>query len=124
MVEVPTVESVNQWIQTNLLDSSVWDNFAKQDVAIIQAIRNLQRWYPDTELDDELVAYQVIWEIKSIDPALKYQKQGVKSVADGGDRIDYGENVRDKVATEVRDVLGLTVDEKELDTPLYGGCLL
>jgi hypothetical protein len=120
---MPTVETVAQWIQENVLDSSAWDNSTKQAVAVTQATRNLQRWYPDEEHTDEVVAYQAIWELQGIDPALKYQKHGVKSVADSGERIDYGDLMRDKVAPEVRDILGSPVDEYE-GAALYGGRLV
>lgn len=116
---MPTVATVGAWIQANVLDSSAWDTATKKEVAVTQAIRNLLRWYPDTELTDELVAYQSIWEIQGTDPALKFQKHGVKSVGDKGESIAYGE--RDKVAPEVREILG---DPYEAGGFLNGGCLV
>lgn len=118
-----SVFEVNEWIAVNVLESEVWDqNADKQGKAVIQAERNLQRWYPTALLTSEVVAYQAIWELQSLDPALKYQKQGVKSVSDNGERIDYTE--RDKVAPEVRQLLGPSVDEINDNPPLYGGCLV
>jgi hypothetical protein len=116
---MPTVETVDAWIRDNVLDSKPWDESQKQQLAVTQAIRNLELWYPDDELNDEVVALQAIWEIKGTDPALKFQRQGVKAVSEGSDRIDY--TVRDKVAPDVRGVLGAPDDEKVM---LEGGALL
>jgi hypothetical protein len=116
---LPTVETVGLWIIENVLDSAAWDNSEKQKLAVTQAIRNLERWYPEVELTDELVAYQSIWEIKGTDPALKFQRQGVKAVSEGSDRIDY--DAREKVAPDVRGILGAPVDES---ITLEGGALL
>lgn len=124
---MPTLESVNTWIQGNIIDTKVWDDSSRKEVAIVQASRNLKRWYPDVELDDETVSYQVIWELQGLDPAIKYQKQGVKMLADGGDRVDYGERTRDIVAPEVREVLGTPLFEKEEEqstVTLEGGKLI
>jgi hypothetical protein len=121
---MPTVESVDAWIQANVLDADAWiKNVPKQTVAVTQAIRNLSRWYPDTALTDEIVSYQAIWELEGINPALKLQRHGVKSVSDNGESISY--NTRDKVAPEVRQLLGLTADEKPKGNDVqYGGVLL
>jgi hypothetical protein len=101
---MPTFDSVDFWIQDNLLDTSTWDAFEKKETAFIQANRNLTRWYPESELSDELLAYQCVWEVQGLDPVLKYQKQGIKAISEGSDRIDYSS--RDKVAPEVREILG------------------
>jgi hypothetical protein len=101
---MPTLDTVDSWILDNMLDSEIWEKSQKQDLAVIQASRNLTRWYPETVLTDEMVAYQVIWELQGLDPVLKYQKQGIKAISEGSDRIDYV--TRDKVAPEVREILG------------------
>jgi hypothetical protein len=121
---MPTVLEVDAWITANVLDSAVWEKYsAKQSVAVTQAVRNLTRWYPDEELTDELVSYQVIWELQGIDPALKYQKHGVKLVSDGQERIDYGDKVRSMVSPDVLQLLGSPDDESANDKQ-YGGCLI
>jgi hypothetical protein len=121
-----TLITVDEWIQENSLEAKVWNDSSQQQIAYNQAIRNLQRWYPEeTEFTDEVVAYQVIWEIQGIDPALKYQKQGVKYVSDSGERIDYLE--RDRVAPDVREILGpplFELEEGVAGVELYGGGLL
>lgn len=123
---MPTVESVGEWIALNVLDSQAWDDFDKKDLAVVQASRNLIRWYPDVTLTDEHISFQAIWELQGLDPALKYQKQGVKAVTDSGERIDYVS--RSKVAPDVRDELGPPIDEREeLEEdaqPQFGGFLL
>lgn len=121
---MPTLESVGAWIHNNVLDASAWTNSDKQQIAVTQASRNLTRWYPDVTLTDEIVAYQAIWEIQGTDPALKFQKQGVKSVSEGEDRIDY--LTRDKVSPEVRDILGPPLFEVTEEAPviLEGGRLI
>jgi hypothetical protein len=118
---MPTLESVDAWIQANILDSKVWDNSKKQELAVTQATRNLYRWYPEVDLTAEVVAHQAIWEIEGTDPALKFQKHGVKSVSEGEDRIDY--LTRDKVAPEVREILGVPSYELT-EVFLEGGSLL
>jgi len=118
---MPAVETVNEWIQGNILDSSVWDESPKQSLAVTQASRNLQRWYPNAELTDELVAYQAIWELQGIDPVLKYQKQGVKTVRDRGEEVSYGE--RGAIAPEVQELLGEPLGRSENDIQ-FGGELL
>lgn len=123
-----TVEAINTWIQGNVLDSKPWDDSSKQELAIKQAERNLNRWYPDSELNEEVISYQAIWELQGIDPALKYQKQGVKYISDNGERIDYSS--RDKVAPEVREILGIPfyeqeeVEQEAASVTLHGGMLL
>lgn len=125
---MPTAETVGEWIALNVLDSQAWDDTAKKDLAVVQASRNLTRWYPDDELNVEHIAFQAIWELQGLDPALKYQKQGVKSVTDSGERIDY--ESRDKVAVDVRDLLGppiYEIEESESEEemqPQHGGFLL
>lgn len=121
---MPTVIEVNAWITANILDSSAWEKYvSKQEVAVIQAERNLTRWYPDEKLTDEIVSYQVIWELQGIDPALKYQKHGVKSVSDEGEKVDYSDGGRDKVAPDVRQILGSPTDDNSSDKQ-YGGSLV
>lgn len=123
---MPTVETVSQWILLNLLDSEAWDKSPRKEVALTQAIRNLSYWYPETIISDEFVAYQVVWELQGLDPALKYQKQGVKHVSDSGERIDF--LARPIVAPEILNLLGLPLFEIEVtetESPLqYGGYLL
>lgn len=118
---MPTVESVDVWIQANILDSSVWDDSPKQSLAVTQAIRNLQRWYPEAEVTDELTAYQAIWELQGLDPVLKYQKQGVKSLRERGEGVDYLE--RDNIAPEVKELLREPLGRSD-NIPLFGGELL
>lgn len=121
---MPTLETVDQWIQGNVLDRSAWDRSSEKSIAVLQAERNLARWYPDLEITDEFVAYQAIWELQGMDPALKFQKQGVKSVSEGEDRIDYLD--RDKVAPDVREILGPPAFELIEEAPviLEGGRLI
>lgn len=123
---MPTLQEVGDWISANVLDASAWVNAAaKQALAVTQAERNLVRWYPAVTLTYEHVALQAIWELQGLDPALKFQKQGVKSVTDNGEGITYG--VRDVVAPDVRQLLGAPVfegsDGQGSDVQ-YGGCLL
>lgn len=106
---MPTISEVDKWIFSNLLDRKAWEDSKEQDIAMNQATRNLTRWYPDTELTAELVAYQVIWELQGLDPVLKYGKQGIKAISEGPDRIDY--LTRDKVAPDVRDIMGPPISE-------------
>lgn len=121
---MPTLETVDLWIQGNVLDRSAWDRSSEKSIAVLQAERNLARWYPDSEITDEFVAYQAIWELQGMDPALKFQKQGVKSVSEGEDRIDY--LYRDKVAPDVREILGPPAFELIEEAPviLEGGRLI
>lgn len=122
---MPTMQSVEDWILANVLESQVWIDFVQKNIAVVQASRNLIRWYPEVELTDEVVAFQAIWEIQGLDPALKYQKQGVKAVTDNGERIDYLS--RAKVSPDVRDLLGPPFYEleEEIEIPdQYGGALL
>ncbi|KAB2335082.1 hypothetical protein [Bacillus mesophilum] len=123
---MPTVESVDAWIRFNVLDSQAWTSSERKYVAFVQANRTLSRSYSEAALTDELIAYQAIWELQGLDPALKYQKQGVKSVSDGSDRIDY--NPRDVIAPDVRMILGTPLyeieEEEESSPPLFGGTLL
>jgi hypothetical protein len=121
-----TLISVDAWIQDNSLEAKVWNDSTQQQIAYNQALRNLQRWYPEKiEFTDEVVAYQVIWEIQGMDPALKYQKQGVKYVSDTGERIDY--ETRSRVAPDVREILGpplFELEEEVAGVELYGGELI
>ncbi|MBU5214953.1 hypothetical protein [Heyndrickxia oleronia] len=122
---MPTVESVNNWIQANVLDSKAWDEAVKKDIAVIQASRNLKRWYPQVELTEEIVSYQSIWELQGLDPVLKFQKQGLKHISEDGDRIEF--KTRDKVSPDVRDILGVPLYEIEEGEPtviLEGGMLV
>lgn len=124
---MPTQESVETWLTTNHLESNVWTDFERKSVAFMQAIRHLNSWYPDVELTDEVIGYQVIWEIKGLDPVLKYSGLGVKSLTDNGERVDFGDFVRDKVAPEVHTLLGPPIDERTnvVEPPLlFGGTLL
>ncbi|MGM0776916.1 MAG: hypothetical protein ACQEXE_10430 [Bacillota bacterium] len=121
---MPTLETVDLWIQGNILDRKAWVDSSEKGIAVLQAERNMNRWYPDAELTDELVAYQSIWELQGMDPALKFQKQGVKSVSEGSDRIDYAS--RDKVSPDVREILGPPAFELIEEAPviLEGGRLI
>ncbi|HHY74037.1 MAG TPA: hypothetical protein GX497_12625 [Bacillus bacterium] len=124
---MPTFIEVEEWIQANVLDTTEWDKSHRKEVAIIQAERNLIRWYQDVELTVEHIALQSIWEVEGLNSALKFQKHGVKSVSDGGERVDYGDKIRDAVAPEVRQILGTPLHEKEESEPtviLEGGMLL
>jgi hypothetical protein len=118
---MPTLESVDVWIKANVLDSKAWDDSTKKELAVIQATRNLERWYPEVELTDEVISFQAIWEIQGMDPTLKFQKQGVRSISEGEDRIDYLS--RDKAAPEVKEILGVPSYELS-EVYLEGGCLL
>lgn len=121
---MPTLETVDLWIQENVLDRSAWGRSSEKSIATTQATRNLQRWYPAVPLTDELLAYQAIWELQGMDPALKFQKQGVKSVSEGEARIDYLD--RNKVAPDVREILGPPAFELIEEAPaiLEGGRLV
>ncbi|MFD2116345.1 hypothetical protein ACFSTH_08330 [Paenibacillus yanchengensis] len=123
---------VGSWIITNMLDTEAWLRASdqRQTVAVVQADRNLARWYPDIELYTEIVAYQAIWELQSIDPALKYQKHNVKQVTDNGETVSYKDVERPVVAPDVRALLGATADElaeleaEEVEQRQYGGALI
>lgn len=121
---------VGKWIESNLLDTDAWDRSPKQAVAVIQAERNLSRWYPDSELVVAIVAYQAVWELQGIDPALKYQKHNVKTVTDNGETVSYKDGERPVVAPDVRELMGATADElaeleaEEAVQRQYGGALL
>lgn len=121
---------VGKWIESNLLDTDAWDRSGKQSVAVVQAMRNLTRWYPNVELTVDIVSYQTIWELQGIDPALKYQKHNVKTVTDNGETVSYKDGERPVVAPDVRDLLGPTADElAELEAEdaaqkQYGGALI
>ncbi len=124
---MPTLESIDQWIKENLLEAAVWVSFENQSVAFIQTVRHLTIWYPDAELTVPVVAYQAIWEIKGLDPVLKYSGQGVRSLTDNEERVDYGDYIRPKVAPEVHNLLGPPIDERtdDVEPPLlFGGRLL
>lgn len=124
---MPTLESIDQWIKENLLEAAVWVSFENQSVAFIQTVRHLTIWYPDAELTVPVVAYQAIWEIKGLDPVLKYSGQGVRSLTDNEERVDYGDYIRPKVAPEVHNLLGPPIDERTdaVEPPLlFGGTLL
>ncbi|MUG45522.1 hypothetical protein [Paenibacillus woosongensis] len=125
-------QEVADWIAANMLDTEAWDRGTeqRQTVAIKQAERNLARWYPDVVLTAEIVAYQTVWELQGIDPALKYQKHNVKTVSDNGESISYKDGERSLVAPDVRALLGSTADElaeeeaAEAAQLQYGGALV
>lgn len=125
-------QTVSDWIADNLLDTDAWDRASerRQAVAVKQSERNLVRWYPDAELTPEIVSYQSVWELQGLDPALKYQKHNVKSVADNGESVSYKDGERDVVAPDVRALLGPTADElaeleaEEAQRLQYGGALV
>ncbi|MDR7237122.1 hypothetical protein [Neobacillus drentensis] len=108
---MPTLNELDKWIFENLLDRKSWEDSKEQDIAMNQAVRNLTRWFPSVQLTAELIAYQVVWELQGLDPVLKYQKQGIKAISEGPDRIDY--QTRDKVAPEIREILGQPAYEIE-----------
>jgi hypothetical protein len=122
---------VGNWIAANMLDTDAWDRAAetKQSVAVVQAERNLTRWYPDATLSVDVVSYQTVWELQGIDPALRYQKHNVKSVTDEGEQVSFKDGERDVVAPDVRAMLGPTANElaefdAESSQPQYGGVLI
>lgn len=126
-------QEVGAWISANMLDTDAWDRATekKQSVAVVQAERNLARWYPDiTPMAVSIVAFQTVWELQGIDPALKYQKHNVKTVSDNGESISYKDGVRPDVAPDVRALLGPTADElaeeaaAEAAQRQYGGALV
>ncbi len=123
---------VGGWIIANMLDAEAWLRASeqRQTVAVVQAERNLARWYPDVELSAEIVAYQSVWELQGIDPALKYQKHNVKTVTDNGETVSYKDGERPVVAPDVHALLGPTADElaeleaEEVAQRQYGGALI
>lgn len=125
-------QEVADWIVTNLLDTEAWERASekKQSVAVIQAERKLSQWYPKINpMAVSIIAFQSVWELQGLDPALKYQKHNVKTVSDNGESISYKDGVRPEVAPEVRDLLGPTANElSELEAqatqPQYGGALI
>lgn len=125
-------QAVNDWIVDNMLDSEAWLRAGeqKQGVSVKQAERNLARWYPEAELVVAVVAFQAVWELQGIDPALKYQKHNVKQVTDNGESVSYKDGERPEVAPDVRALLGPTADElaeQEAEEALrlqYGGALI
>lgn len=126
-------QEVGVWITANMLDTEAWDRAAdqKQTVAVVQAERNLARWYPDiSPIAVSIVAFQTVWELQGVDPALKYQKHNVKTVSDNGESISYKDGERPSVAPDVRDLLGPTADElaeeetSEAAQLQYGGALV
>jgi hypothetical protein len=125
-------QTVNDWILDNMLDSEAWlrTGEEKQSVAVRQSERNIARWYPGHELVVAIVAFQAVWELQGIDPALKYQKHNVKTVTDNGESVSYKDGERDVVAPDVRALLGPTADElaeQEAEEALrlqYGGALI
>ncbi|WP_431785739.1 hypothetical protein [Paenibacillus lactis] len=126
-------QEVGAWISANMLDMDAWDRATekKQAVAVVQAERNLARWYPDiTPMAVSIVAFQTIWELQGIDPALKYQKHNVKTISDNGESVSYKDGERPDVAPDVRALLGPTADElaeeavEEAAQRQYGGALI
>lgn len=117
---MPTLTEIEEWIQANVLDVTEWDKSQRKEVAIVQAERNLTRWYPTIELTVDHIALQSVWEIEGMNPALKFQKHGVQSVSDSGEGITY-KGERGKVHPEIIDMLGEPYDA--LSVPLEGGVL-
>ncbi|REK67999.1 MAG: hypothetical protein C6P35_03245 [Cohnella sp.] len=126
-------QEVADWIAANLLDTDAWDRASeqKQAVAVVQAERNLARWYPDkSPFPVEVVALQAVWELQGVDPALKYQKHNVKTISDNGESVTYKDGERPAVAPDVREMLGPTADElaeqeaEEAAQRQYGGVLI
>lgn len=126
-------QEVADWIAANLLDTDAWDRASeqKQSVAIVQAERNLARWYPEINpMAVSIVAFQAVWELQGIDPALKYLKHNVKTITDNGESVSYKDGERPVVAPDVRELLGPTADEiaaeaaEQAAQQQFGGCLL
>lgn len=126
-------QEVDAWIALNMLDTDAWDRATeqKQAVAVVQAERNLARWYPDINpMAVSIIAFQAVWELQGIDPVLKYQKHNVKMVSDNGESISYKDGERSDVAPNVRELLGPTADElaeqesAEASQRQYGGALV
>ena len=126
-------QEVAAWITANMLDTEAWDRASeqKQTVAVVQAQRNLARWYPTiAPMAVSIVSFQTVWELQGIDPALKYQKHNVKTVSDNGESISYKDGERPVVAPDVRELLGPTADElaekeaAEAAQRQYGGALV
>lgn len=125
-------QEIADWIAANMLDTDAWERGTeqRQTVAIKQAERSLTRWYPDVELTAEIIAYQAVWELQGIDPALKYQKHNVKTVSDNGESVSYKDGEWPAVAPDVRSLLGPTADElaeeetAEAAQLQYGGALV
>ncbi|MGP0583700.1 hypothetical protein [Paenibacillus timonensis] len=126
-------QEVADWIAVNLLDADAWDRAGeqKQGVAVVQAERNLARWYPDiSPMAVSIVAFQAVWELQGIDPALKYLKHNVKTVSDNGESISYKDGDRPAIAPDVRELLGPAADEiaereaEQADQQQFGGCLI
>jgi hypothetical protein len=126
-------QEVADWIAANMLDTDAWDRASeqKQTVAVVQAERNLSRWYPTiSPMAVSIVAFQAIWELQGVDPALKYQKHNVKTVSDNGESVTYKDGERPAVAPDVRELLGPTADElaeqeaAEAAQRQYGGVLI
>lgn len=119
---------VNDWIVDNMLDSEAWLRAGehKQSVAVKQAERKLALWYPETELVVAVVAYQAVWELQGVDPALKYQKHNVKTVQDSGETVTYKDGERSAVAPDVLVLLGPPAGEHDDDEaiPQFGGMLI
>lgn len=126
-------QEVADWIAANMLDTDAWDRTSeqKQAVAVVQAERNLTRWYPEiSPMAVSIVAFQAVWELQGIDPALKYLKHNVKSITDNGESVSYKDGERPEVAPDVRELLGPTADEiaaedaEQTAQQQFGGCLL
>jgi hypothetical protein len=126
-------QEVADWITSNLLDAEAWERASeqKQSVAVIQAERKLSQWYPKINpMAVSIIAFQSVWELQGIDPALKYQKHNVKTVSDNGESISYKDGARPDVAPDVRELLGPTANElSELEAEQasqrqYGGALI
>jgi hypothetical protein len=126
-------QEVADWIAANLLDTEAWDRSSeqKQTVAIVQAERNLARWYPEINpMAVSIVAFQAVWELQGIDPALKYLKHNVKTITDNGESVSYKDGERPAVAPDVRELLGPTADEiaaeeaEQAAQQQFGGCLI
>jgi hypothetical protein len=126
-------QEVADWIAANMLDTEAWDRASeqRQTVAVVQAERNLTRWYPEiSPMAVSIIAFQAVWELQGIDPALKYLKHNVKTITDNGESVSYKDGERPAVAPDVRELLGPTADEmaaseaEEAAKQQFGGCLL
>lgn len=126
-------QEIGAWIESNMLDTESWDRATdqKQTIAVVQAERNLSHWYPNiSPMAVSIVAFQTVWELQGIDPALKYQKHNVKTVSDNGESISYKDGERPEVAPDVWALLGPTADElaekeaAEAAQRQYGGALV
>lgn len=126
-------QEIADWITSNLLDTEAWERASeqRQSIAVVQAERKLANWYPTINpMAVSIIAFQSVWELQGLDPALKYQKHNVKTISDNGESVSYKDGIRPDVAPDVRELLGATAHElSELEAEQaaqrqYGGALI